>query len=57
MFAWVKQLRLPDGFVSNVGRCFKVEEGKVYAMKSHDCHVFMQRLLPIAFHDLVPTPT
>ena len=23
-------------------------------MKSHDCHVFMQSLLPIAFHDMLP---
>ena len=25
-------------------------------MKSHDCHVFIQRLLPIAFKDLLPEP-
>ncbi|CAN6889308.1 unnamed protein product, partial [Brassica oleracea] len=24
-------------------------------MKSHDCHVFMQRLLPFAFVELLPT--
>ncbi|GKC63149.1 hypothetical protein Tco_1095747 [Tanacetum coccineum] len=24
-------------------------------MKSHDCHVFMQRLIPIAFRELLPT--
>ena len=23
-------------------------------MKSHDCHVFMQRLMPIAFQELLP---
>ena len=23
-------------------------------MKSHDCHVFMQRLMPIAFRELLP---
>lgn len=25
-------------------------------LKSHDCHVFMQRLLSIALSDLVPKP-
>ena len=25
-------------------------------MKSHDCHVFMQRLIPLAFHDMLPKP-
>ena len=28
---------------------------KLFGMKSHDCHVFMQRLLPIAFRELLPT--
>ena len=23
-------------------------------MKSHDCHIFMQRLIPIAFRELLP---
>ena len=27
---------------------------KIFGMKSHDCHVFMQRLLPIAFRNLLP---
>ena len=28
---------------------------KLFGMKSHDCHVFMQRLIPIAFRNLMPT--
>ena len=31
------------------------EKVKLFGMKSHDCHVFMQRLLPIAFRELLPT--
>ena len=27
---------------------------KLFGMKSHDCHVFMQRLLPVAFRELLP---
>ena len=27
---------------------------KLFGMKSHDCHVFMQRLLPIVFCELLP---
>ena len=26
-----------------------------YNMKSHDCHIFMQRLLTLDFRDLLPT--
>ena len=28
---------------------------KLFRMKSHDCHVFMQRLILIAFRNLMPT--
>ncbi|XP_015960485.1 uncharacterized protein LOC107484411 [Arachis duranensis] len=49
---WVKELRMPDGYVSNLGRCVDMKEGKLYGMKSHDCHIFMERLFSIAFSSL-----
>ncbi|KAK2413382.1 hypothetical protein QL285_036100 [Trifolium repens] len=52
---WVKNLKLPDGYVSNLSRCVDLKEAKLFGMKSHDCHVFMQRLLPLAFKAL-PKP-
>jgi transposase len=30
-----------------------MEECKLYGMKNHDCHVFMQRLIPLAYRDLL----
>ncbi|GLU13197.1 hypothetical protein SLE2022_298420 [Rubroshorea leprosula] len=30
-----------------------MQELRLFGMKSHDCHVFMQRLLPIAFYDFL----
>ncbi|KAJ7959735.1 Transposon protein, putative, CACTA, En/Spm sub-class [Quillaja saponaria] len=51
---WIKGLRLPDGYASNLGRCVDMDESKLSGMKSHDCHVFMQRLIPIAFRDYLP---
>jgi len=53
---WIKQLKFPDGYSSNLSRCINLEEGKIYGMKSHDCHVFMQRLIPLAFRDMLPMP-
>jgi len=52
---WVKELTLPDGYASNLGRCVDLNQGKLHGMKSHNCHVFMQRLLTIAF-DSLPKP-
>ncbi|KAK6803440.1 hypothetical protein RDI58_001224 [Solanum bulbocastanum] len=46
---WVKSLKMPDGYASNLGKRADIERGILHGMKSHDCHVFMEQLLPIAF--------
>ncbi|KAL0379207.1 UNVERIFIED_CONTAM: hypothetical protein Sradi_3226200 [Sesamum radiatum] len=46
IFEWIKSLRFPDGNTSNLGRCVDLNELKLHGMKSHDCHVFMERLIP-----------
>ena len=52
---WVKNLKFPDGYASNMARCVDMIKHKLFGMKSHDFHVFMQRLIPIAFRELLPT--
>ena len=52
---WVKNLQFPDGYVSNMGRCVDLKKYKLFGMKSHDCHVFMQWLILMAFRNLMPT--
>ncbi|XP_058732953.1 uncharacterized protein LOC131604516 [Vicia villosa] len=49
---WLNELRMPDGYSSNLARCADANTGKLHGMKSHDCHIFMERLLPIAFRSL-----
>ncbi|GKV27030.1 hypothetical protein SLEP1_g36237 [Rubroshorea leprosula] len=51
---WLKELRFPDGYSSNISQCVKLTDCKLVGMKTLDCHVFMQRLLLIAFRDLLP---
>ncbi|GLU09652.1 hypothetical protein SLE2022_265000 [Rubroshorea leprosula] len=51
---WLKQLKFPDGFASNISRCVNAQEVRLFGMKSHNCHIFMQSLIPIAFRDLLP---
>lgn len=45
---WLKTVKFPDGYASNISRCVNVKECKVSGMKSHDCHVLLQRILPVA---------
>ena len=55
LFKWVASyVKFSDGYVSNLSRCVDQQGQKFSGMKSHDCHVFMQRLLPFAFTELLP---
>lgn len=47
-------LKVPDGYSSNIGNCISVDDCKVSGLKSHDCHVLMQQLLPVALKGLLP---
>nr|GEV46499.1 hypothetical protein [Tanacetum cinerariifolium] len=39
-------VRLPDGFGSSFKKKVTVDDNNITGMKSHDCHIMMQRLLP-----------
>ena len=54
VYKWLKSLCFPDGHVSNIPRLVNIEDCRLYGMKSHDCHLFMQTLIPLAFRDLLP---
>jgi len=54
VYKYLKSLRFPDGHASSISRLVNTEECRLYEMKSHDCHVFMQTLIPLAFCDLLP---
>ncbi|XP_058186185.1 uncharacterized protein LOC131303365 [Rhododendron vialii] len=48
-------LKVPDGYSSNIGNCVSMDELKVTGLKSHDCHVLMLQLLPVALKGLLPS--
>jgi hypothetical protein len=54
VYKLLKSLRFSDGYTSNISRLVNMEEYRLYGMKSHDCHVFMQTLILLAFRDLLP---
>ncbi|KAL0462434.1 UNVERIFIED_CONTAM: hypothetical protein Slati_0131000 [Sesamum latifolium] len=51
---WITRLKFPDGYASNLARCVDMKELRSHGMKNHDCHVFMQKLIPIAFREMLP---
>lgn len=44
----------PDGYCSNISRGVSLEDCKVSGLKTHDYHVLMQQLLPVAIRGLLP---
>lgn len=52
---WMKNdIKFPDGYSSTFSRCVEEDTQRFSGLKSHDCHVIMQRLLPVAFQELLP---
>ncbi|KAL0329043.1 UNVERIFIED_CONTAM: hypothetical protein Sradi_4891000, partial [Sesamum radiatum] len=51
---WIRGLKFPDGYASNLPRCVDMTELRMHGMKSHDWHVFMQKLIQIAFREMLP---
>nr|GEV46199.1 hypothetical protein [Tanacetum cinerariifolium] len=51
---FIKRVKLPDGF----GSCFKHKvtdnDTNITGLKSHDCHIMMQRLLPYGLQNYLP---
>ena len=45
---------MSDGYSSNISHCVKLKEHKISRMKSHDNHILMQQLFPIAIHRSLP---
>ncbi|XP_060169988.1 uncharacterized protein LOC132600681 [Lycium barbarum] len=50
----IKNVKMPDGYSSNFSRCVDLKQRKLFGMKSHDCHILMEHLLPIAIRNVLP---
>ena len=46
-YRFVRLVKFPDGFASNLSKTVASNDSRIIGLKSHDCHVIMQRLLPI----------
>lgn len=52
----ISNVRVPDGYSTNISRCVNVKEKCLHGLKSHDHHVIMQHLLPLAIRRVLPRP-
>jgi hypothetical protein len=51
---FVRNVKFPDGYVSNISRCVNMEGGgSMHGLKTHDCPIMLQRILPAGLRGLV----
>ena len=48
------EFRGPDGYCANIGNCVSVDPPAIGGLKSHDHHVLLQNLLPVALRGTLP---
>nr|XP_011462058.1 PREDICTED: uncharacterized protein LOC105350814 [Fragaria vesca subsp. vesca] len=47
VFKWFEAIKYPHGYAGNISRCVKAGENKLFGLKTHDCHIMLQRLFPV----------
>ncbi|XXG42875.1 hypothetical protein AAC387_Pa01g3044 [Persea americana] len=50
----LSRVKVPDGYAANISRSVRLKEHKIFGLKSHDCHILMQQLLPLAVRRALP---
>ncbi|XP_004516086.1 uncharacterized protein [Cicer arietinum] len=50
----LKNVKTPDECSSSIPRCVHIKQHKIFGLKSYDCHVLMQELIPIALRGTLP---
>ena len=50
---FLRNIRVPDGYFSNLSRCADIANRKLIGLKSYDCHVYLQVLLPLTIRGIV----
>ncbi|OMO52139.1 Zinc finger, CCHC-type [Corchorus capsularis] len=53
----LKNIKVPDGYASNILRCVNAKERKLSSLKSHDYHILLHDLVPIALRSAMSSST
>ena len=54
-FRWLKYVVMfPDGYCSNISKGVNLATGKVTGLKSHDYHIWIERLMPVMVRGYLP---
>ncbi|XP_070004473.1 uncharacterized protein [Nicotiana sylvestris] len=51
---FLANLKVPDAFSSNISRCVNIQDKRIHGLKSHDHHLLLQDIFPVAIRGLLP---
>ncbi|KAI3740168.1 hypothetical protein L2E82_30590 [Cichorium intybus] len=49
-------IKVPSGYSANIKNLVSMKDLKLLGMKSHDCHVLLTHMIPIAIRGILPDP-
>ena len=50
---WLAAVKVPNGYSSNFKKLVSMKDLRLVGMKTHDCHILMQQLLPLALRGVL----
>ncbi|GKV36768.1 hypothetical protein SLEP1_g44862 [Rubroshorea leprosula] len=53
-FKVLKDMKLPDEYSCNISHCVQVKQRKIIGLKTYDCHILIEELLPVATRVSLP---
>ena len=51
---WIQKLQFPDGYAANLRRGVNLATMRINGLKSHDYHIWIERLLPVMVRGYLP---
>jgi len=51
---FLKSVKFPDGYASNLAKCVTADGCNLQGLKTHDCHILLQRIIPAAVRGIMP---
>jgi hypothetical protein len=50
---FIRAVRFPDGYAANLAKCISPDGCKLQGLKTHDCHILLQRILPAGLRGMM----
>jgi hypothetical protein len=52
-YDFLRSVKFPDGYASNLATCITANGCNLQGLKTHDCHIILQRILPAALQGIM----